>query len=123
MAAEFTVPVEFGDPDEGFYFDGDLVVGINNTDQPVNEVFIVDQDRLDNDDDGTIDEAGESVTLNLQKGPYLKLAGNDITVKIDDFEVSGDFQFETITQGTTKITRVGMLARRRVVRRPGLRRL
>ncbi len=109
MAAEFTVPVEFGDADEGFYFDGDLVVGINNTDQPVNEVFIVDQDRLDNDDDGTIDEAGESVTLNLQKGPYLKLAGNDITVQIDDFEVTGDFQFETITQGTTKLTRVAML--------------
>ena len=121
MAAEFTVPVEFGDPDEGFYFDGDLVVGINNTDQPVNEVFIVDQDRLDNDDDGTIDEAGESVTLNLQKGPYLKLAGNDITVQIDDFERHRRLPVRDDHPGHDQAHPRRHAARRRVVRGPGLR--
>ena len=108
MAAEFTVPVELGEATGDFYFQGNLSVGINNTNQAVNETFLVDADGVDNNGVNGIDEAGESVSLVLDAGPYLRLRGSNITVSILDNEVTGSFQFEQITRGTQKITRIAM---------------
>ena len=113
MAAEFKVPVTLGSQGGDFFFQGDLKVGINNTNQAVNEEFRVDgigSDGVDNDGDGQIDEAGEALKLVLPAGPYLRVAGTGITVQILGKSVTGDFQFETITRAdNSKVTRIGLL--------------
>jgi hypothetical protein len=71
------------------------------------ETFIVDRDQFDNDGDGSIDEAGESVRLQIKDGgPYLRISGKvDVRIAIGgdadtappEFTLHGDFVFEQIT--------------------------
>ena len=97
---------------------GQLGFQINNIPTAINEEFVVngaDSDGEDNDGDGTIDEPGERVVLDLPAGPFLRLVGSvDISIVtgvsgVPDFTLSGDFTFEQITmQGSgIKAIRVG----------------
>jgi hypothetical protein len=113
MAASFTMPAL--DLDVGpLNIAGALEFQINTTTVAVNETFVVDRDRVDNDRDGLIDETNESVSLVLPAGPFLRLAGSiDLSVTIGDgstpaFTLSGDFAFEQVTLvGGVKAIRVG----------------
>ena len=96
MAAEFSVPVNIAFGGDAFVFSGTLSLGINNTNAAVNEIFDVG--------DGT------TKTLTLPKGPYIRLAGSQITVTILGHSVKGDFVFDSTTKANgQKVTRVAAL--------------
>ncbi|HET6548786.1 MAG TPA: calcium-binding protein, partial [Solirubrobacter sp.] len=108
MAAQFSVGPPTLAAGDDVSFTGKLTFALNNTNQRVDESFLVDRDGVDNDGDGTIDEDGETVTLDLPAGPYFRLAGTGITITILDHQVKGDFQFETLTRAGQKITRIAV---------------
>jgi hypothetical protein len=80
---------------------GSLAVEINTTNAAVNETFV-------------IDGAGNTKTLTMSKGPFLRLAGSiDLTVAFADASVSpafvlhGNFAFEQVTlMGGIKAVRI-----------------
>jgi hypothetical protein len=66
MAAEFSVPVSFAFGGNALAFTGTLSLGINNTNVAVDETFDIG--------------GGQTQRLQLQKGPYLRLAGTQINI-------------------------------------------
>ena len=108
MAAQFEVPVSFAIGGDSLAFSGTLELGINNTNVAVDETFDVD---------------GTPRRLQLDKGPYLRLAGKQVTITMLGNSVKGDFVFESITRANgTKVTRIAALNVSACLRRPELRR-
>ncbi|HTD68791.1 MAG TPA: hypothetical protein VK846_19895, partial [Candidatus Limnocylindria bacterium] len=95
LAASFTVPfdINVSGGSASLAFSGEVRLEINNTNQLINEEFVVDSD-------------GNTETLSLPKGPFLRIAGH-VALVINfsdnsaddrpDFALEGDFAFEQIT--------------------------
>ncbi|HMJ89194.1 MAG TPA: hypothetical protein VK530_05230, partial [Candidatus Acidoferrum sp.] len=95
LAASFNVPfdVSVSGGSASLDFSGDVQLQINNTHQVINEEFVIDSD-------------GNTETLSLPKGPFLRVAGhvslvvnfsNNSAEDRPDFSLEGDFAFEQIT--------------------------
>jgi len=76
----------------GVSFTGNFGLDINTIDEEINETFIVN---------------GIARPLHLSKGPYLKVAGNDIDLEILGQTLQGNFQFEHYTNADgVKVVRI-----------------
>ena len=72
-------------------FTGTFSLAINTTNQAVSEQLVV---------------GGQSVSLTLPSGPYLRVEGDNIELAFAGQRLTGSFAFESATEGTTKVTRV-----------------
>ncbi|NOS68309.1 MAG: calcium-binding protein, partial [Verrucomicrobia bacterium] len=76
----------------GVTFSGTFGVAFNNTTKAVNE---------------SLNIGGSTVTLNLAKGPYLRIAGTGVEVRVAGQVLAGDFAFEkTATEVRLNIANV-----------------
>ena len=80
-------------PALGLEFTGTLTLAINNSTSAISETFAI---------------AGENINVSLPAGPFVRVEGTGIKLKVAGQTLSGDFAFEQATKaGTTeKITRV-----------------
>jgi hypothetical protein len=94
LAGEFGASVEVKNiPDVSF--SGTFKVQINNTNAAVNATF-----------DG-INPGDEPTVLDLPRGPYLSIAGDDVTLEIAGVGLEGNFVFEQMTTASgQKVIRV-----------------
>jgi hypothetical protein len=81
IAGELSGGVTLNIP-EGAHFRGEFSLAINNTNLAVNEQFTV---------------AGETITLDLPFGPYVRVQGVGIELDLLGQTLSGDFAFESVT--------------------------
>ena len=76
-------------------FSGTFTVEINNTNQAVSQEFFV---------------AGAPFTLELPRGPPIRVVGTDVELRIAGQVLAGDFLFERVTTAATTPTNVVRIA-------------
>jgi hypothetical protein len=77
--------------DSPIVFKGTFGLSFNSTPKPVSERFTI---------------AGQTLTLDLPGGPYLRVEGEGVELQMAGQRLGGDFVFENATLGQSTITRV-----------------
>ena len=91
LAGRIEGTVEFKIPGDAVKFTGTFAVAVNTTGARVSESLTV---------------GGQSVSLELPAGPYLRVSGDNVQLAFAGQKLSGSFAFESATIGTVKVVRV-----------------